>query len=652
MNYLKKLLKFLGSLYFALFLISTSAILVIIGTLVESKTSSHLYASQWIYSHWLFTLLLSCYFINILFSALSRWPFKLKHIPFLTTHLGLLMLLSGTIIKNHFGLQGHLIALEGSGSHRVYMPHSYGLLVESQKGDKKIFSLANLAPQINEGLGLKWKIRHFTPHSSVRHEAWVHGQNGWILGLPPFAVEEWKSEEPIPYHEVPFLNTAWDVAFIKTDSSLGAQFSEKNPRLIVRDDKEGVKQLYLFDQYGRKYLKSYSSSKLESIFVYNQGFGGYSLHYPVPLAFMKNGKQVEEAVDWHLENELRALFEESLPDYLDLFKRTALDLHINAEKLFLKLLKFEDNNLMPLFDAMNWNQLPQEVKKAAFWLALLYDHIDHVEEGGLRNYLVKNGWPFIPQEYEESQLSNVVSAQLLAVLPSLPNAPEPSTAKGKLRLFKSLLKRDELTYERLKAELQRSLSEEELFKPLHEQIVIESPLQMKVKTEKPEVKLEENRPAILLEVSHREGKEKIPLAYDAHSSGLKWPVLNGSYLLRFQPYYVEIPYHLRLRQAREISYPNSEQPYSYEADILISGSGKNPMEITLSMNRVFETWDGYRFYLAGMSNTESGIKRVQIVVNRDPVKYWLTYPGAILVGMGAFMLFWFKKYFYRSENDI
>ncbi|WP_039376566.1 hypothetical protein, partial [Parachlamydia acanthamoebae] len=56
---------------------------------------------------------------------------------------------------------------------------------------------------------------------------------------------------------------------------------------------------------------------------------------------------------------------------------------------------------------------------------------------------------------------------------------------------------------------------------------------------------------------------------------------------------------------------------------------------------VYETWDGYRFYLANMTPaTENSAKRVQIVVNYDPAKYILTYPGAIILSMGILLLFW------------
>ena len=103
----------------------------------------------------------------------------------------------------------------------------------------------------------------------------------------------------------------------------------------------------------------------------------------------------------------------------------------------------------------------------------------------------------------------------------------------------------------------------------------------------------------------------------------------------------EIPYHVRLREARQINYPDSTQAYSYEADVMISDRRTGvAVEKTISMNNVHETSDGYRFYLSSIATPSGeGAKRVQIIVNRDPAKYWMTYSGAIILSCGIVMLF-------------
>ena len=67
------------------------------------------------------------------------------------------------------------------------------------------------------------------------------------------------------------------------------------------------------------------------------------------------------------------------------------------------------------------------------------------------------------------------------------------------------------------------------------------------------------------------------------------------------------------------------------------------------MNNVHETWEGYRFYLSNISPSgEESVKRIQLVVNHDPAKYWLTYPGAIILSIGILLLFWLWPYGKKS----
>src|SRR5262249_600463 len=125
MKWIKAVFHFLGSVRFAIALIGSATLFVITGTVLEGLSSSHLYAAQWTYSHPLFSILLTLFFINILFSALRRWPFRLRHIPFLITHLGLLMVIGGTIIKQRLGVQGNMHLIEGSGSQKILLPNTY-----------------------------------------------------------------------------------------------------------------------------------------------------------------------------------------------------------------------------------------------------------------------------------------------------------------------------------------------------------------------------------------------------------------------------------------------------------------------------------------------------------------------------------------------
>ena len=183
------------------------------------------------------------------------------------------------------------------------------------------------------------------------------------------------------------------------------------------------------------------------------------------------------------------------------------------------------------------------------------------------------------------------------------------------------------------------------------EVVFESLLRCKCLPASPLDKLEENIPHITLRIKALGQTEFITLPFEPVASGLPWPILKGSYLIRFQPASLQLPYKVRLRQARQINYPHSNQPFSYESDLLITDlkTGEKS-EKTLSMNHVHETWDGTRFYLANLSPPEEGkAKKVQIIVNHDPAKYKLTYPGALLVSLGVILLFWMRPYTFRKD---
>ena len=62
-------------------------------------------------------------------------------------------------------------------------------------------------------------------------------------------------------------------------------------------------------------------------------------------------------------------------------------------------------------------------------------------------------------------------------------------------------------------------------------------------------------------------------------------------------------------------------------------------ETTISMNHVHQTSDGFRFYLANLTQPSPySARQAQIVVNGDPAKYWLTYPGGIILALGIVLL--------------
>lgn len=225
MRRLKDLFHFLGGIHFAIALILTAALTVIAGTLLESKTGSHLLAARWTYEHLFFQLLLSLFFINILFSALRRWPFRKKHIPFLITHLGLLMIISGTIVKNRFGLQGQMSVWEGSGSRQVLLPRTYAVYLEGKDYSSTQTQASLVAlPSFKPGTyfpyhfpDVKFKIIGYAPHVKEKQEAWIKEDKAYLSGIPPIPVDIW--EPPSPFLKGAFILKLMETLFNRSRSS-------------------------------------------------------------------------------------------------------------------------------------------------------------------------------------------------------------------------------------------------------------------------------------------------------------------------------------------------------------------------------------------------------------------------------------------------
>ena len=94
-----KVLKALGSLRLAIFLIVALACLLAFSTIMESLhgtpfAQKHFYTTRW------FDFFLALLWVNIFCSTLTRWPFEKKHIGFIITHLGILTLLGRSLGLN------------------------------------------------------------------------------------------------------------------------------------------------------------------------------------------------------------------------------------------------------------------------------------------------------------------------------------------------------------------------------------------------------------------------------------------------------------------------------------------------------------------------------------------------------------------------
>jgi len=120
-----RVFRFFASLKLAVVLLAVLIIGAIAGTLYESTfdakvARAYVYGAPW-FNVWL--LLLAS---NLIVSALSRWPWKKHHVAFLITHLGIITLLTGSLIGRTWGIEGTITLFKGE-------PPSNRLLVDQHQ---------------------------------------------------------------------------------------------------------------------------------------------------------------------------------------------------------------------------------------------------------------------------------------------------------------------------------------------------------------------------------------------------------------------------------------------------------------------------------------------------------------------------------------
>ena len=106
------LYQFFISLKLAVFVISSLAVLTAIGTFVESRYNQEM-ANKMIYHSWWMVVVMLLLAVNLSMVLIDRWPWKKRHSPFVLAHIGILILLLGSLMTKYLGLDGSIRFEEG-----------------------------------------------------------------------------------------------------------------------------------------------------------------------------------------------------------------------------------------------------------------------------------------------------------------------------------------------------------------------------------------------------------------------------------------------------------------------------------------------------------------------------------------------------------
>jgi hypothetical protein len=111
----------LGSLRLAIALLAVLGVICAAATFYESSRGTPA-AQRDIYQTGWFTALLVFLGLNVAVSMMLRFPWKLHQSGFVMAHLGVLLILLGSLVSLHFGLDASLALYEGETSRWLEMP--------------------------------------------------------------------------------------------------------------------------------------------------------------------------------------------------------------------------------------------------------------------------------------------------------------------------------------------------------------------------------------------------------------------------------------------------------------------------------------------------------------------------------------------------
>ncbi len=102
-----RIFDFLSSLKLAVFIILALAVISAVGTIFEAKYDAY-YAQQVVYHSIYMVAALGLLCVSLIAVMVDRWPWKKHHSGFICAHIGIIILLLGSVVTQRYGVDGSL----------------------------------------------------------------------------------------------------------------------------------------------------------------------------------------------------------------------------------------------------------------------------------------------------------------------------------------------------------------------------------------------------------------------------------------------------------------------------------------------------------------------------------------------------------------
>ena len=116
-------LQFLGKVEFTTFLLLGGAVIMTVGTVLESRGSREI-AWDAVYGTAWFDVFLFLIGINLVIAVVNRIPIRRHQWPFVLTHFAIVLLLFGAWISRTYGFEGRMFIYEGSQENSIFLDSS------------------------------------------------------------------------------------------------------------------------------------------------------------------------------------------------------------------------------------------------------------------------------------------------------------------------------------------------------------------------------------------------------------------------------------------------------------------------------------------------------------------------------------------------
>jgi hypothetical protein len=128
-----RVVRFLGSIQLAVPVLVLVAAALAWGTYLESTQSAKV-SKATVYGSWWFMGLMCLISVSLVFAVVTRYPWKRKHVGFITVHAGLLLMIAAGFWSLFERIEGHVALEEGNSSDVLEMDEDILELAEFQTG--------------------------------------------------------------------------------------------------------------------------------------------------------------------------------------------------------------------------------------------------------------------------------------------------------------------------------------------------------------------------------------------------------------------------------------------------------------------------------------------------------------------------------------